>query len=48
MFESVTEYMPTGPELMISFGVFAIGALILTLLWTIAIRMKKQYQTEAH
>jgi len=48
MFHSVTEYMPTGPELMISFGVFAIGALVLTLLWTIAIRMKKQYQTEAH
>lgn len=48
MFEGVTEYMPTGPELMISAGVFAIGALVLTLLWTIAIRMKKQYPTEAH
>jgi molybdopterin-containing oxidoreductase family membrane subunit len=46
MFEGVTEYAPTGPELMISFGVFAVGALVLTLLWRIAISVKKQYAVE--
>jgi molybdopterin-containing oxidoreductase family membrane subunit len=48
MFHGVTEYAPTGPELMISFGVFATGALVLTLLWRIAISVKKQYPAEPH
>ena len=48
MFHGVTEYMPTGPELMISFGIFATGALIVTILWRIAISVKKQYPAEPH
>jgi molybdopterin-containing oxidoreductase family membrane subunit len=48
MFHGVTPYTPTGPELMISLGVFAVGALVLTLLWRIAISVKQQYPAEPH
>lgn len=42
MFEGVTEYAPTALELIISLGIYAIGALIVTILWKVAITVKKQ------
>ncbi len=39
-FGTVTEYMPTFPELMISMGVYALGALVITILYKIAISIK--------
>ncbi|NJB69038.1 molybdopterin-containing oxidoreductase family membrane subunit [Desulfobaculum xiamenense] len=41
MFEGVTPYTPTGLELTISMGIYAIGALIVTVLWKIAVSVKK-------
>ncbi len=41
-FYSITEYMPTFPELMISLMVYATGALVLTVLWKVAIGVKKE------
>jgi molybdopterin-containing oxidoreductase family membrane subunit len=38
----VTEYIPTPPELLISLGVWAIGALILTVLYKVAIAVREQ------
>ncbi|MBF0529756.1 MAG: polysulfide reductase NrfD [Deltaproteobacteria bacterium] len=40
--EHVTEYVPTAPELMITLGVYGIGFLILTLLYKVAIEVKKE------
>lgn len=37
---TVTEYLPTFPELMISMGVYALGALVITVLYKIAISIK--------
>ncbi|MFZ5995555.1 MAG: sulfate reduction electron transfer complex DsrMKJOP subunit DsrP [Thermodesulfobacteriota bacterium] len=42
MFERVTEYAPTIPELAVSMMVYATGALILTVLWKIAVSVKKE------
>jgi molybdopterin-containing oxidoreductase family membrane subunit len=42
MFERVTEYAPTIPELAIAMMVYATGALILTVLWKVAISVKKE------
>ncbi|TVM16826.1 menaquinol oxidoreductase [Oceanidesulfovibrio indonesiensis] len=44
-FETVTEYVPTIPELMITVGVYAIGALILTVLWKVALEVKRDLGT---
>ena len=41
-FHGVTEYAPTGPELMIALLVYATGALVLTILWKVAIEVKKE------
>jgi len=41
-FEGVTPYAPTLPELAISVGIYASGALILTVLWKIALSVKKE------
>jgi len=38
----VTEYVPTGPELMITLGVWATGFLILTVLFKIAVSVKEE------
>ncbi len=38
----ITEYSPTPPELMITFGVYALGALVLTILYKIAIGVKEE------
>jgi len=40
----VTEYIPTNIELLITFGIYAVGALILTVFYKIAISIK--YQNE--
>jgi len=42
--ETVAEYRPTIPEVLISVGVYAIGALVLTLLYKIAISIKEEPQ----
>lgn len=41
-FDTITEYWPTTPELLISIGVFAIGALILTVLYKVAVSVKEE------
>ncbi len=41
-FETVTPYIPSVPELLIALGVYANGALILTVLWKIAVDVKKE------
>jgi len=38
----VNEYMPTFPEVMITIGVYAVGALILTILYKITIGVKEE------
>ncbi len=38
----VTEYIPTLPELLVTLGVYAIGALILTVLYKIVVEVKQQ------
>ena len=38
----VNEYMPTFPEVMITIGVYAIGALVLTILYKITIGVKEE------
>jgi molybdopterin-containing oxidoreductase family membrane subunit len=40
--ETITEYSPTAPELGITLGVWAIGSLILTVLYKIAISVKEE------
>lgn len=42
MFERVTEYWPTLPETLIALGVWAVGLLILTVLYRIAVSVKKE------
>jgi molybdopterin-containing oxidoreductase family membrane subunit len=38
----VTEYAPTNLELLITFGVYGVGALVLTILYKVAISIKQQ------
>ena len=45
MFETITEYTPTLPEVLIALGIYGIGALILSVLWKIAIEVKKENGT---
>jgi Ni/Fe-hydrogenase subunit HybB-like protein len=40
--EHITEYSPTAPELAITFGIYAIGMLILTVLYKVAISVKEE------
>jgi molybdopterin-containing oxidoreductase family membrane subunit len=47
MFERITEYWPTLPEALIGLGVWAIGFLILTFLYKIAVSIKEQTGGEA-
>lgn len=44
-FEGVTLYTPTIAEIFIAIGVFAVGALVLSLLWKIALEVKKEAGT---
>lgn len=41
-FERVTEYAPTFPEVLITLGVWAIGSLVLTVLYKVAISVKEE------
>ncbi|MBQ7738122.1 MAG: polysulfide reductase NrfD [Desulfovibrionaceae bacterium] len=41
MYETITPYMPTGLEITVALGVYAVGALVLSLLWKIALGVKK-------
>lgn len=43
-FERVVEYTPTAPELLITLGVYAIGFLVLTVLYKIAISVKEEVE----
>jgi Ni/Fe-hydrogenase subunit HybB-like protein len=40
--EAVTQYFPTGPEVMITLGVWAMGFLILTVLYKVALSVKEE------
>lgn len=40
-FERVVEYSPTAPELLITLGVYGIGALVLTVLYKVAVSVKE-------
>jgi molybdopterin-containing oxidoreductase family membrane subunit len=42
--EKIVEYSPTAPELMITVGIYALGALILTILYKIAVGVKKEIE----
>ncbi len=42
MYEDVTPYMPTLQEIAVALGVYAIGALVLSLLWKIALGVKRE------
>ena len=43
-FERVTEYMPTGPEMMIALMIYALGGVVLTILWKIALEVRKEVE----
>jgi len=45
-FERVTEYLPTGPEMMIALMVYALGAFVLTILWKIALEVRAEVDGE--
>lgn len=42
MFEAITPYMPTAKEIAVALGVYAVGALVLSLLWRVALGVKKE------
>ncbi len=42
MYETVTDYAPSFMEISVALGVYAIGALVLSLLWKIALDVKKE------
>ena len=42
MFEGVTEYWPTTPETIITIGVWAIGFLVLTVLYKVAVAVREE------
>ncbi|MCX5860951.1 MAG: polysulfide reductase NrfD [Deltaproteobacteria bacterium] len=46
--ETITEYSPTVPEMGITLGVWAMGFLILTILYKIAITVKEDEAADAH
>ena len=42
MYEGITEYLPTAAEAMITLGVWAIGVLVLTVLYKVAIAVREE------
>ncbi len=40
--DKITEYAPTVPEIMITIGIWALGALILSILYVVAVKVKLQ------
>jgi Ni/Fe-hydrogenase subunit HybB-like protein len=47
-FETITQYSPTAQELAITIGVYAIGALVLTVLYKVAIAVKETAGEGSH
>lgn len=45
VFETITPYTPTALEILVTLGVYAVGLLILSLLWKIAVGVKKEAGT---
>ena len=45
MFDTVTPYWPTTPEILITIGVLAVGSLVLTILYKIAVSIKEEAST---
>ena len=43
--EQITEYMPTPPEIMITVAIYAIGALVLTLLYKVVLAVKAESES---
>ncbi|MFZ5425639.1 MAG: sulfate reduction electron transfer complex DsrMKJOP subunit DsrP [Thermodesulfobacteriota bacterium] len=43
-FEKVTEYLPTGPEIMIALMIYATGGFVLTVLWKIALEVRAEVE----
>ena len=41
-FNEIREYPPTAPEIMITLGIYCLGALIITVLYRIAIAVEKE------
>jgi molybdopterin-containing oxidoreductase family membrane subunit len=39
--EKITEYVPTGPEIAITLGIWAVGLIILTLLYRIFVAVRR-------
>jgi molybdopterin-containing oxidoreductase family membrane subunit len=44
MFEKITEYTPTVPELLITLGIYGIGFLILAVLYKVAVSVKEEIE----
>lgn len=44
-FDRITEYAPTIPELLIALSIYCIGGMILTVLWKIAVTVKREMGT---
>ena len=42
----LTEYWPTSPEILITLGVYGIGALILTVLYKIATSVREELEVQ--
>ncbi len=45
--ETVTDYAPTLPEVLISVGIYAAGALVLTLLYRIVLSVREESEASA-
>jgi molybdopterin-containing oxidoreductase family membrane subunit len=45
MFDTVTPYWPTTPEILITIGVLAVGFFVLTILYKIAVSIKEEAST---
>jgi len=43
-FETITEYSATAPEIMIAISIWATGALILTILYKLALSVREEQQ----
>jgi molybdopterin-containing oxidoreductase family membrane subunit len=42
--EKITDYSPTGPEILITIGVWAMGSFILTILYKVAVSVKEELE----
>jgi molybdopterin-containing oxidoreductase family membrane subunit len=42
--EKITDYSPTGPEILITVGVWAMGLLVLTILYKVALSVKVEME----